>query len=86
MAKKSKSTPQAEAGDAAVIEGKKPSMSFVGKRMSQKQFKQLLALTTDPLSRGALRRLFFNRDRNQEIQSYFRAEEDEKPNRQLARN
>lgn len=70
MAKNSKSV-QAEAGDAAVIEGKKPAMNFVGKRLSRKQYGVMLAGVTDPLTRAAMRRMMFNRDRPTTQASYW---------------
>ena len=73
MSKKSKQPSSPDTAEIAVE--KKSSLNFVGKRMSNRRYRQLLARVTDPLTRGAMRRLFFNQDRNPVIQSYFKQEE-----------
>lgn len=50
-------------GAEEVIESKKPQTGFVGARVSKKRYRQILARITDPLIRGAMRRMYFNQDR-----------------------
>jgi hypothetical protein len=49
---------------------------YVGKRMSKRQYAQVLASLTSPHARGAWRRLYFDRQRQHGAAPLFKAEKE----------